>query len=97
MYAKSVSTRKGQYVTGNSTRPSAGASGDDGSQTATAMMAAVVSTSGRLARLWRNGILLVRMTWMMSVCVMIDSTNHPVWKSDACAGVLAPNTQYIRA
>ena len=47
------------------------------------MIATVAATSGQLARLWKNGILLVRMMWMMSVCVMIDSTNHPVWKSAA--------------
>src|ERR1700719_418653 len=97
MYAKSVSTRNGQYVIGNSTRPSAGPSGDDGSQMANAMIAVVVTTSGKLARLWRNGILLVRITWMISVCVMIDSTNQPVWNSDACAVVFAPNTKYMSA
>ena len=46
-------------------------------------MTAVVTVSGQLAQLCRKGILLVRMTWMMSVCVRSDSTNQPVWKSDA--------------
>ena len=35
--------------------------------------------SGQLARLWMNGILLVRMTWMINVWVNSDSTNQPVW------------------
>ena len=43
-----------------------------------AMTATVVAISGQLARLWMNGILLVRITWMISVCVISDSTNHPV-------------------
>jgi hypothetical protein len=34
-----------------------------------AMMHNVVTVSGQLARLWRNGILLVRITWIMSVWV----------------------------
>ena len=38
----------------------------------------VVTVSGQLARLCMNGILFVRMTWMMSVCVISDSTNQPV-------------------
>ena len=46
------------------------------------MTSAVVTVNGQLARLWMNGIRLVRMTWMMSVCVSSDSTNQPVWKSD---------------
>ena len=33
------------------------------------MIATVVTVSGQLAQLCRKGILLVRMTWMMSVCV----------------------------
>ena len=37
-----------------------------------------VTISGQLARLCRKGILFVRMTWMMSVCVINDSTNQPV-------------------
>jgi hypothetical protein len=37
-----------------------------------------VNVSARLAWLWIKGILLVRMTWMMSVCVINDSTNQPV-------------------
>jgi hypothetical protein len=42
------------------------------------MMDNVVTVSGQLARLCRKGILLVRMTWMMSVCVINDSANQPV-------------------
>ena len=42
------------------------------------MTKAVVTVSGQLARLCRNGNLLVRMTWMMRVWVSRDSTNHPV-------------------
>ena len=43
-----------------------------------AMMDSVVTVSGQLARLCMKGILFVRMTWMMSVCVISDSTNQPV-------------------
>ena len=59
--------------------------GENGSQTPTAMMIAVVTISGQLAQLCRNGIRLVRMMWMISVCVSSDSTNQPVWNSDALA------------
>jgi hypothetical protein len=50
------------------------------------MMTAVVTISGQLAQLCRKGIRLVRMTWIIRVCVQSDSTNQPVWKSDARAG-----------
>ncbi len=44
-------------------------------------------------RLWRNGILFVRMTWMMSVCVRRLSTNQPVWKRLAlCAAACGVET-----
>ena len=39
---------------------------------------AVAAINGQLARLWRKGIRLVRMTWIMRVWVMSDSTNQPV-------------------
>jgi hypothetical protein len=38
----------------------------------------VVTVSAQLARLCKKGILFVRMMWMMSVCVINDSTNQPV-------------------
>ena len=47
------------------------------------MMRMVVIVSCQLARDWMNGIWLVRMTWMMSVCVISDSTNQPVLNSAA--------------
>ena len=40
---------------------------ETGSKTPISMIAVEVTISGQLARLCRNGILLVRMTWMMSV------------------------------
>ena len=40
-----------------------------------------VAISGQMARLWMKGILLVRMTWMISVWVKSDSTNRSLWKS----------------
>ena len=57
------------------------------------MTTTVVAISGQLARLWRNGIRFVRMTWMISVCVSSDSTNQPVWNSErAAAGSQQPKT-----
>ena len=50
---------------------------------------------GQLARLWKNGIFLVRMMWMMSVCVRMDSTNQPVWNNGAVASVFAPKPKYM--
>ena len=52
--------------------------GEKGSQAPIAMMTAVVTVNGQLAQLCRNGMRLVRMTWMMSVWVSSDSTNQPV-------------------
>ena len=59
-------------------KPSAEAKGEYGSHIPRAMMDTVVAVSAQLARLCRKGILFVRMTWMMSVCVIKDSTNQPV-------------------
>ncbi len=41
-------------------------------------MISVVVMSAVLARLWKNGILAVRIMWMIKVCVSRDSTNQPV-------------------
>jgi len=57
----------------------------------TVIIMIVINVTGREARLCRNGILLVRITWMMSVCVKRLSTNQPVWNTlalwAAAAGV----------
>jgi len=50
-----------------------------GIATPIAMMEADIAINGQDARLCRKGIRLVRMMWMMSVCVSRLSTNHPVW------------------
>ena len=39
--------------------------------------------SCQLDRDWMNGIRLVRITWMIRVWVISDSTNQPVWNSAA--------------
>ena len=54
------------------------ATGENGRYAPMAMTVAEVRMSGQLARLWMKGILFVRMTWMMRVCVSNDSTNQPV-------------------
>ncbi len=68
-----------QYSGGSGTNPSVPAKGETVSQAPTATMMTEVAISGQLARLWMNGILLVRMTWIISVWVKSDSTNQPVW------------------
>ena len=60
----------------------AGPKGVKGNTIPTPMMTTVVTVNGQLARLWKNGIRLVRMMWMISVCVISDSTNQPVWNSE---------------
>ena len=70
-----------QYSGGSGTNPSVSARGETVSQAPTATMISDVAISGRLARLWMNGILCVRITWMISVWVKSDSTNQPVWNS----------------
>src|SRR5659263_330295 len=73
--------RSSQYSGGSATKPSVSASGETVSQPPTVTMTSEVAISGQLARLSMNGILLVRITWMISVWVKIDSTNQPVWNS----------------
>ena len=66
-----------------------------------AMMATLVTISGQDGQLWRNGILFVRMTWMISVCVSRLSTNQPVWNRlwlcAAASGARRPSTRRRRA
>src|SRR5450759_2513065 len=71
--------RNSQYSGGSGTNPSVFARGETVSQAPAATMITEVRMSGQLARLWMNGILFVRITWMMSVWVKSDSTNQPVW------------------
>src|SRR5450756_962607 len=71
--------RNSQYRGGSGTNPSVFASGETVSQAPAATMIRDVRISGQLARLWMNGILLVRMIWMINVWVKSDSTNQPVW------------------
>src|SRR5579863_10269815 len=92
-YASSVSIRIGQYSPGKCASPSEDASGEYGSDIPKAMMDNVVAVSGQLARLCRNGILFVRITWMINVCVISDSTNQPVWNTFARAGSQQWKTQ----
>jgi hypothetical protein len=51
-----------------------------------AIIDSVLAVSVQLARLCRKGILWVRMMWMMSVCIISDSTNQTVGKIDARQG-----------
>src|SRR5450759_2470606 len=71
--------RYSQYSAGSGTNPSVFANGETVSQAPTATMIKEVRMSGQLARLWMNGILLVRMIWIIKVWVKSDSTNQPVW------------------
>ena len=56
------------------------------SHAAMAMITTVESVRATLARAWMKGICRVRMTWMMRVWVIRDSTNQPVWNRAAPAG-----------
>jgi hypothetical protein len=51
-----------QYSGGSGTNPSASARGEIVSKAPTVTITIEVTMSGQLAQLWRNGILLVRMT-----------------------------------
>ena len=77
-YKRSVISKNGQYWDGKGTRPSQYPIGENGNHIPTSMIAPEVMISCQLARLCRNGILLVRMTWMIRVWVSSDSTNQPV-------------------
>ena len=70
--------------------PNRAPSGDCTSQIPRALTTAVVAVSAVLARVCKNGIRSVRITWMMNVCVTSDSTNQPVWKSGALPGSVQP-------
>ena len=71
--------RNSQYSSGSETNPSVFARGETVSQAPATTIITEVRISGQLARLSINGILLVRMTWMINVWVKSDSTNQPVW------------------
>ena len=73
-------------------KPSSGPSGENGGAAPTAISDAVGAIS---ARLRTKGTRLVRMTWMLSVCVKSDSTDHPVWNSEASAGSQQPKAYRI--
>src|SRR5450756_1364646 len=86
--------RNSQYSGGSGTNPSVFARGETVSQAPAATLIKEVRMSGQLARLWMNGILLVRMTWMINVWVKSDSTNQPVWNRAGLSQQL--NTYSIR-
>lgn len=79
----------GQYDQGRATKPRELANGEYGNQIPTLQMTILVNISGVLARLSTNGILEVRIMWIISVCDNNDSTNQPVWNKEAWANVLA--------
>ena len=68
----------GQYVPGTGMKWSHSATGENGSQMPIPITTALVTINGQLARLCKKGILFVRITWMISVCVSSDSMNQPV-------------------
>ena len=77
-YARSVGTIHSQKLFGKATIPRYPAKGEKGKYMATAMTVSVVRVSAVLARLWMNGMRLVRMICTIKVCVKRDSTNQPV-------------------
>jgi len=68
-----------------------------GSQTPNAMIATVISVSGKDARLWRNAIFGVRIMWTINVCVNRPTTNQPDWNNVCVAIELAWKTHHITA
>ena len=68
----------GQKVAGIWTKPRLRAKGESVSQMPMTQIAMVVTINGQLARLWINGIFWLRITWMIRVCVKMDSINHAV-------------------
>src|ERR1017187_2764379 len=93
-WLSSMMARYSQNSGGSGTKPSVVANGETVSQAPAATIIMEVRMSGQLAQLWMNGILLVRMTWMMSVWVKSDSTNQPVWNRAGLCQQL--NTYSIR-
>ena len=49
----------------------------------TAMPVKVSNVTGAEARLWINGSFGVRIMWITSVWLHMDSTNHPAWNMAA--------------
>src|ERR1700730_5349079 len=85
-----IAATQGKYAAGNACRRSAGASGENGSQTPQAMINSVSSTTGATAVLCTKGIFSVRIEWTIKVCVSSPSTSQPDWNSDWVAIVFAP-------
>ncbi len=65
-------------IAGKGMNPKLEASGEKGRYKPRPMIVAVIISIGKEARLWKKGILEVRMTWTISVCVIRLSTNQPV-------------------
>ena len=71
-----INQRKKVYGIGSSLN--AWASGEKGRYIAIAIISVVNAITGAVAQLCMNGILRVRIMWMMSVCESRLSINHPV-------------------
>jgi len=74
-------TERDQVGRGGGTKPKKLASQEHGKAIPIAAMMRVVVMSAVLARLWNNGIVAVRIIWMIKVWVSRDSTNQPVWNN----------------
>lgn len=79
IYSRMQGIRKAKYSGGRATKPSRVPSGVKGMRVRAVMPASVTSVSGAEARLWIKGSLGVRIMWMTSVWLHMDSTNHPAW------------------
>ena len=73
-----MTTRVTKNAAGSGAKPSGCASGVAGSTAPTRTIPEAASARGRLGRLRKNGMRLVRMAKITSVCVARDSTNQPV-------------------
>ena len=81
MYRKIVSISHGKNDNGKAASPSVFPSAVNGIAVKTAMPVKEMMVSGKDARLCINGIFGVRSICITKVCVHIDSTNQPAWKT----------------
>jgi hypothetical protein len=81
IYSKTVSNSHGKNESGKAARPMDAPKLVKGMIVRAAIPVKVSTVSGKDARLCMKGIFGVRIIWITSVCVHIDSTNQPAWKT----------------
>ena len=83
IYPATIAASHPKYTAGSGARPRASPTGVKGIHVAIPMPASDRSATGAEARLCTKGRWGVRIVWITSIWLHMDSTNHPAWKREA--------------